>query len=105
MGFDTKKQLALRYLFLSQDDRQIIEKSLPDTVIQELKGIVSDLEGRGIIVENLNRMDYSLVARELKVSAPNDAYKYVLFMIENKAVLLNKSEPKKLVKAINSLLI
>lgn len=105
MSFDAKKQLAIRYLLLSKRDRDVIERSLPTAVTQELASVIEDLESRGIAMKNLYKMDYSLLMRELKAEGVNDTYKNILLMIESKAASLNKNVPQKLVSAINSLLI
>ena len=78
---------------------------MPPQSIEKLNAAIAELEEVGIRQENLWKFDYATLLKAVKTDGPNDAYQKLLRIIENKSASLGKESPKKLVGAINSMLI
>jgi hypothetical protein len=102
MAIDFKKELALRYLFLSKADKKQIDHSLPTSTIEKLKEAISELHNLYPAIRSVDQKDYAIIMQELKKSDPYSEWKSILVQVEDRLITLNKPAPAKLLDFIQS---
>lgn len=102
MSIDFKKELALRYLFLSKADKKQINSSLPTSTIEKLEEIIAELNVLYPSLHSVDQKNYAVIMQELKKNDPYSEWKSILTQVENRLATLNNHAPAKLLDFIQS---